>query len=58
MSLEHDEEERRKFGQVLIAPGAHPKLGLSLTSSKRERERERENMWKEKKRKMVRQLGF
>jgi len=33
------------------APGAHPKLGLSLTSSEREREREREE-------KMVRQLGF
>jgi hypothetical protein len=31
------------------APGAHPKLGLSLTSSKRERERERESVWKEKK---------
>jgi hypothetical protein len=48
MSLEHDEEERRKFGQVLIAPGVHPKLGL----------RESENIWKEKKTKMVRQLGF
>jgi hypothetical protein len=32
------------------APGAHPRLGISLTSSEREREREREHVaGKEKK---------